>query len=245
MYAIRVKNLSRELSGVDAVQDISFDVSFGKILGLLGPNGAGKTTTLRILAGLLAPTSGYIEICGKKIPDELMEVRRRVGFLTYGMKLYSGFSLLENLKFFGQLRQLNRGTLTSRIDRLVEELGLAPFCKKRFEKLSSGEQQRATIANTLLHDPEVLILDEITLSLDVISSAFIIEFIKRERNRGKCILFSTHVMSEAEFLCDEIALIFKGRLIDHGSSHDLIARHNAQNLTAAFLASVQKAKNAA
>ena len=239
--AISVRNLTRELAGVQAVQGITFDAHFGRTIGLLGPNGAGKTTTLRILAGLLAPTTGEIEICGLRLPENQSEIKRQVGFLTSGMRLYDAFSPVESMTYFGRLHEIPGNQLQSRIEALVSDFEMQGFAHKAFGKLSAGEKQRATIANTLVHDPKILILDEITLSLDVHSSAFILDFVNRQRALGKCVIFSTHIMSEAEYLCDEIALINGGRVIDRGSPQELTLRYGASNLTAAFLAAVERA----
>ncbi len=183
--AIRVKNLVRELAGVQAVRDITLDAHFGRVTGLLGPNGAGKTTSLRIMAGLLAPTAGTVEICGLRLPENQCEIKRQVGFLTSGMRLYDAFSPVESMTYFGRLHELESRELRIRVEKLVADFGMQAFAHKAFGKLSAGEKQRATIANTLVHDPRVLILDEITLSLDVHSSAFILDFVRRERAAGK------------------------------------------------------------
>jgi sodium transport system ATP-binding protein len=134
---------------------------------------------------------------------------------------------------------MSRELIQSRCDELIAELGMEPFCHKRFAKLSAGERQRAQVAGALLHDPRILILDEITVSLDIMSSEAVLKFIRREKERGKCILFSTHVMSEAEYLCDEILMIHGGKILAQGASRELIARHGASNLTEAFLAAVR------
>ncbi|MBI3558727.1 MAG: ATP-binding cassette domain-containing protein [Deltaproteobacteria bacterium] len=242
--AIRAQNLARELAGVQAVKNITFEARFGSIVGLLGPNGAGKTTTLRILAGLLAPSQGTVEICGLRLPENQSAIKRQVGFLTSGMRLYDAFSPIESMAYFGSLHELERSALKHRIAQLVQDFGMQAFARKPFGKLSAGEKQRATIANTLVHDPRILILDEITLSLDVHSSAFILDFVRRERALGKCVIFSTHIMSEAEYLCDEIALIHGGQIIDRGSPPELIARYRGANLTAAFLSAVEQSGKA-
>ncbi len=237
---IDARHVSRELGGVSAVENLSLTAHAGQVIGLLGPNGAGKTTTLRILAGLMAPSRGHVKICGYSIPDEHEKARNQVGFLTSGMKLYENFSPRESFRFFGKLRGMKGPALESRIDELVAQFQLSEFCDRHFSKLSAGEKQRCTIANTVLHSPSVLILDEITLSLDVIASAFILDFVRDFVRQGsRCVLFSTHVMSEAEYLCNEIALIHKGRVIAQAPSETLKARYGAQNLTEAFLNAIR------
>jgi len=243
--AIKATKLSRELSGVEAVRDVSFKAHFGRIFGLLGPNGAGKTTTLRMLACLLEPSTGSLEICGNSISNRLEEVKRDIGFMTSGMKLYEAFTPEESLLYFGRLRGMSKASLRQKIDQLVADFEMSQFYRKRFGKLSSGEQQRTTIANALLHDPKILILDEITLSLDVISSAVILDFIKRERDRGRCIVFSTHSMGEAEYLCDDIGFIHQGQIITQGTARKIIHGSGAGSLTEAFLNAVKQVKGVA
>jgi sodium transport system ATP-binding protein len=238
LLAIQVSQLSRFLSGYPALNKLSFSVPYGHVFGLLGPNGSGKTTTLRVLAGLLAPGSGQVHVCGYHIPSQLDEIRSSVGFLTYGMKLYGNLTPRENLQFFGALRKIKKEQLETRIQNLISDFEMSTFCNKKFEKLSSGQQQRATIASIILHDPKILLLDEITLSLDIVSSSFIMDFVKEEKRRGKCIIFSTHNMSEAEYLSDKIGFIFKGSILDQGTSSELIQKYGVKNLTEAFLAAL-------
>ena len=242
IVAVRAQNLSRELSGTNAVNDVSFEIQFGKVYGLLGPNGAGKTTTLRMLACLLQPSAGSLEICGMDVVKNTQLVKRDVGFLTSGMKLYESFTPEECFNIFGRLRSMDAVTIKDRVDQLVTELELQDFFRKRIGKLSTGQHQRVTIANTLLHNPRVLILDEITLSLDIISTAFVLNIVKKERDRGRCIIFSTHSMSEAEYLCDEIGFIYKGTLVKQGSPKDIISSQKTSNLTDAFLSVMNSEK---
>ncbi|HUP57875.1 MAG TPA: ATP-binding cassette domain-containing protein [Bdellovibrionota bacterium] len=237
--AIRASELTRELGGVLAVNSVSFEARFGQILGILGPNGAGKTTLLRMLSGLLVPSLGVLEICGRRSPDELTAIKKEVGFLTGTMKLYGTLTPVESLNYLGTLRRMPPAEIRARSEELIAELGMSHFCKKRFARLSAGERQRAQIAATLLHNPRILILDEVTVSLDIMTSEAVLRFVKREKERGKCILFSTHVMSEAEYLCDEILMLHKGRVLDRGAGPALIQRHGARNLTEAFLSAVQ------
>jgi sodium transport system ATP-binding protein len=237
--AVRVSRLTRELGGVLAVNDVSFQARFGGILGVLGPNGAGKTTLLRMLAGLLVPSEGELEICGHRSPEDLARIKQEVGFLTGTMRLYAALTPLESLAFLGGLRGMSREKIRRRCEELVEALGMHSFCKKRFGKLSAGERQRAQVAGAILHDPKVLILDEITVSMDIMAAEAVLRWVRKEKEQGKCVLFSTHIMSEAEYLCDEILMIHRGRVLDQGESRQLISRHGAGNLTEAFLAAVR------
>jgi sodium transport system ATP-binding protein len=232
---IEVIDLSKEYPGVTAVGGISLTVEKGSIVGLLGPNGAGKTTTLRMLAGILRPSGGTISICGFNIDNDLTEIKKRIGFLSGDTQLYERLTVKEVLRFFGQLHQIPTERLELRIDRLVDDFGMADFADRRIGTLSTGQKQRANIARTIVHDPNVLILDEITASLDIVSSQFVIETLKELKRIGKAILFSTHIMSEAEYLCDQISLIYGGRIIDRGTLRELTTRRGCDNLTAAFL----------
>jgi len=233
-----LQEVSRELGGNLAVDRVSFAAHYGSITGILGPNGAGKTTLLRVLAGLLHPSSGEVTIAGYKAPQQLREIYRQVGFLTGTMRLYNRLTVRENLEYFGKIRGMTGGAIEERIALLAGQLGMQNILQKYFTNLSNGERQKTLIANTLLHDPQVLILDEITVALDVLSSEMLLKFVRQERERGKCILFSTHIMSEAEYLCDQIMLLHQGKCMDFGSAPELIRKYHATNLTEAFLACV-------
>ncbi|OUD16206.1 heme ABC exporter ATP-binding protein CcmA [Thioflexithrix psekupsensis] len=233
--AIHVKHLSKTYGEFKAVKNISFSAQSGQIVGLLGPNGAGKTTTLRLLAGIMAMSAGQIEICGYDISQHLFEVRRRIGFLSGDTQLYRRLSPRENMNYFGLLHQLPPAQLKQRIEQLIEQFEMQSFAHRPVEKLSSGQKQRANIARILVHQPRVLILDEITASLDIISSQFMMDFLKQEKQRGCSILFSTHIMSEAEYLCDHILLLYQGDILDEGSPEQLMQQSQAANLTEAFL----------
>jgi sodium transport system ATP-binding protein len=232
---IVVNALTKQYGDFVAVNNISFHVAAGQIVGLLGPNGAGKTTTLRMLAGIMGLSSGHIHICGYDIQRQLLAVRRKIGFLSNDTQLYRRLSARENMRYFGSLHELPAATVAERSQALIEQFEMQAFADRPIEKLSSGQKQRANIARVLVHDPQVLILDEITASLDIISSQFIMEFLRKARQRNRCILFSTHIMSEAEYLCDDILLIHQGHILDRGGPNDLIAKTQANNLTEAFL----------
>lgn len=236
---IQVTALTKRYADFLAVDQISFAVDKGSIVGLLGPNGAGKTTTLRMLAGILRPTSGTISICGFDGAADPMEVKKRIGFLSGDTQLYERLTVREILRLFGRLHQLPDDLLESRIETLIRRLEMTPFADRRVGTLSSGQAQRANIARTIIHDPAVLILDEVTVSLDIISSQFMLEILREFRAESKAILFSTHIMSEAEFLCDRIDLIHGGTIIDSGTATELVSKTGAANLTAAFLSLVK------
>ena len=231
------KNFRDKSRGERAVVDhISFEVGPGEILGLLGPNGAGKTTTLRMLATLLKPSSGRARIGGRDVTAEPAEVRRKIGFLSGDTGLYHRLTSREILRIFGRLNGIDERRLRSRIDEVAAMLRMEEFIDTKIDKLSTGMRQRTSLARTLLHDPPILILDEPTSGLDVPTARAIEEFIVEARRSGKCILYSTHVMEEAEFLCDRIAVINEGKIRIIGTMNELKAATGRQRLREIFLA---------
>jgi sodium transport system ATP-binding protein len=229
------EHLARRFAQVQAVTDVSVTVRAGEVVGLLGPNGAGKTTTLRMLAGILTPDEGYVRVCGIDVHAHPLEAKARLGFLSGDTHLYQRLTPTEVLTYFGTLYGLAPARIRERVEALVAELEMESFAPRPCSTLSSGQKQRANIARAFLHDPDLLILDEPTTALDVISGQFVVKAIQRKRAEGKAVLFSTHIMSEAEYLCDRIALVHAGRVIDQGPLDDLLARSGQQNLTDAFL----------
>ena len=229
------EGLVKRFGPVAAVDGVGLTVSAGEVVGLLGPNGAGKTTTLRMLAGILTPDAGCVCVGGLDIHDRPQDAKRRLGFLSGDTQLYQRLTTREVLRYFGRLYGMSDASIAARTARLVGELEMAEFADRPCGTLSSGQRQRANIARAFLHEPELLILDEPTVALDVISGQFIVESIRRERDAGRAVLFSTHVMSEAEYLCDRILLLHRGRIIDEGVLDDLLARSGVRNLTDAFL----------
>ena len=206
-----------------ALDGVSFEVHTGEVFGLLGPNGAGKTTLLRVLSGILAPTSGHAEILGIDVRADPLEAKRHLGFLSGDTALYGRLTVREVLAYFGRLHDLDEETLEDRIAFVTEDLQLQPFIDQRTAQLSSGQRQRANLARAFLTDPPVLILDEPTVGLDVISGRFVVDAIASARARGKAVLFSTHIMSEVEALCDRVGLLVRGRLMRIGTHAELIA----------------------
>jgi sodium transport system ATP-binding protein len=229
------ENLTKRFAGVEAVCAVSFRVREGEVVGLLGPNGAGKTTTLRMLAGILTPDAGTAVVDGIDVHAAPLQAKARLGFISGDTHLYQRLSPREVLRYFGRLYGLEGGTLERRIDALVDQLEMADFAHRPCGALSSGQKQRANIARAFLHEPRFLILDEPTTALDVITGQFIVEAIRRERAAGRGVLFSTHVMGEAEYLCDRILLLHRGRLFDAGTLPELLERSGERNLTDAFL----------
>lgn len=221
-----------------AVAGLSLQVRAGEIYGLLGPNGAGKTTTLRILSGLLKPTAGSATINGIDVADDSNSARAHIGFMTANTGLYQRLSPRELLTYFATLHGLDKSHTRNRVARLIDWLEMADFADLRCGALSTGQKQRTNIARALIADPPVLILDEPTLGLDVITNRLILEFIRRAGHDGKAILLSTHYLDEAESLCNRIGLLHEGRLIAEGTLPELQQRAGQQRLTDIFLALV-------
>jgi sodium transport system ATP-binding protein len=220
---------------IHAVDGVSFVCRPGQIYGLLGANGAGKTTTLRLLATLIAPTAGSALVAGLDVVRQPEQARASLGFLSTATALYGRLSALEMVQYFGRLHGLSEETLRQRIDEIFARLEMNEFRDRRCDKLSTGMKQKTSIARTLVHDPPVMIFDEPTSGLDVMTARTIVAFIRECRERGKTVIFSTHVMSEAEKLCDTIGIIHDGRLLTEGTIADLRARHGPGDLEDIFV----------
>lgn len=230
---------------INAVDGISLTVREGEIVGLLGPNGAGKTTLLRMMSKLMKPTSGTvsIEIGGTEIIDDI-EAKRQIGYLSNNTKLYGKLSAREFLRMLGTLYGKSSEETEERIAQMNGMLSMESFLDNRIEKLSTGQTQRTSIARCLVHDPKIYILDEPTLGLDILSGAAIIDFMKGERERGKTILYSTHYMEEAEYLCDRIAMIHRGKIIGEGTLCDLKGQTGKQSLREIFAGLMEEQEGA-
>ena len=197
---------------VKAVRGIDFECRPGEIFGLLGANGAGKTTTLRMLSTILAPTAGSATVFGHDIATDPISVRRCLGFYSASTALYPRLTARETIEFFARINRY-QGNVSERVDYLVERFGIARYAAARVDKLSTGMKQKVSIARTVAHDPPLLIFDEPTVGLDVLNALEMQGVIQEFRAQGKTILFSTHIMSEAEKLCDRIAIIHSGRIL--------------------------------
>ncbi|ACR79893.1 ABC transporter ATP-binding protein [Kosmotoga olearia] len=225
---------------VKAVDGISFKAVPGEIFGLLGPNGAGKTTTLRMIVTLLKPDSGKISVFGYDTVEDAREVRKRVGFLTSDMKLAGSLSPRELMYFFGDLNHIERSVVEKRIEELAEYLGMKDFLDERVSKLSTGMKQKAAIAISLIHDPQVIIFDEPTNGLDIITARMVTEFIKDFKKQGKTIIISTHIMSVAEKLCDKVGIILKGKLVENDYLENLYEKYQMNDLEDIFFAVAER-----
>src|SRR6202008_1961575 len=225
----------KKRGAIHAVDNISFICKPGQIYGLLGANGAGKTTTLRMLATILEPTDGTAVVCGHDVIDEPEEVRANVGFLSTATALYPRLTSREMVDYFGRLNGLGESTLKKRAAELFPRLQMTSCRDPRCDKLSTGMKQKTSIARTLVHDPQVMIFDEPTIGLDIMTARTIIEFIRECRQRGKTVIFSTHVMSEVERLCDVIGIIQSGKLLTEGSLAELRDRFHQNDLEEIFV----------
>ncbi len=223
---------------IRAVDNVSFVCNPGQIYGLLGANGAGKTTTLRMLATILEPTDGTAIVCGYDVIDEPEKVRANVGFLSTATALYPRLTSQEMVEYFGRLNGIPEHELKRRIDEIFTRLDMNSFRDRRCDKLSTGMKQKTSIARTLIHDPQVMIFDEPTLGLDIMTARTIIEFIRECRQRGKTVIFSTHIMSEVEKLCDMIGIIQSGKLLAEGSLAELRQRYRQHDLEEIFVSVV-------
>lgn len=213
-----VQNLSKTFydegrGEIRAVDSISFECREGEVFGLLGANGAGKTTTLRMLSTILTPTSGTASILGHDVVTDTQGVRKNLGFFSATTALYPRLTARETIEFFARINQYPADRVTARVDYLIDRFGLTKYAAARVEKLSTGMKQKVSIARTVAHDPLIIIFDEPTVGLDVLNALDVQETIKQLRSEGKTIIFSTHIMSEAERLCDRIAIIHSGHIL--------------------------------
>ena len=213
---------------------ITFEAKEGEIVGILGPNGAGKTTLLRMFAGIMEPTEGQVLIDNQDYKKHEIEIKKKIAFLSGNTKLYKDMSPYELLVMCGNYYDIDEKVLEERIKSVVEKFDMSKFLHQRISDLSTGQQQRTGIARCLIHDPKYYIFDEATSGLDIISSQVILDFIKNEKKNGKCILYSTHYMEEAENICDRVILIHKGKIIKSGIPKDIEKETDTTNLRDAF-----------
>ncbi len=223
---------------IKAVDDVSFTCRPGQIYGLLGANGAGKTTALRMLATLLQPTAGSATVAGFDVAAAPEKVRANVGFLAASTALYGRLTAREVIAYFGQLNGLADAEIAARTRRLADELVMHEFLDRRCDKFSTGMKQKTSIARTLIHDPAVMIFDEPTLGLDVMTARSIVRFVRDCRDGGKTVIYSTHVMAEVEKLCDVIGIIHSGRLVAEGTLAELQARYGEKDMEEIFVKAV-------
>lgn len=226
---IEVRGLKKKFGDVTAVDDVSFRVDAGEVYGLLGPNGAGKTTTLRILATLLAPDSGSARVAGHDITVDGEAVRANIGVVNGGMGLYDRLTGREILDYFGRLYGMSAAAIARRTAELDELLGLGDTLTRRAGGFSTGMTQKIVVARAVLHDPPVIYFDEATSGLDVMARRAVIDFVRAYPSKGRAVIYSTHVMSEVEELCDRAAIIYRGRMLAEGTIAEL--KHEGEGAT--------------
>jgi sodium transport system ATP-binding protein len=244
---IEVQGVSKVYSGsmkdpVRALTNVSFVARPGRVFGLLGPNGAGKTTTLRIISTVLRPTAGSVRVCGYDTVTDAAAVRHKLGFLSGSTGLYERLTPTEVIDYFGRLHGIERSALARRRGELFSLLGIDPFRGRLCGTLSTGQKQKVTIARALLHDPPVLVFDEPTTGLDVLVARAVLEAIEGLRSERRTIIFSTHILSEVERLCDDVAIVHKGELLRCGTKPEV--RGDSASIEDAFFA-VVRAREAA
>jgi sodium transport system ATP-binding protein len=217
-----------------AVGGVSFRAKAGQIFGLLGPNGAGKTTTLRILSTILKPTGGTASIDGYDVLTQAAQVRRQIGFMSANTAVYDRMTGWEMVEYFGRLHGIPKDELRPRMETLFEQLKMNDTRDVLGGKMSTGMKQKVSVARAVIHDPPVLIFDEATAGLDVLVARALLQTVAELRDRGKCIIFSTHIMREAEKLCDQIAILYRGRILAEGTLDELRDRHRERDLEELF-----------
>ena len=225
---LRVQSVTKRFGDFTAVEDLSFDVRAGRVFGFLGPNGAGKTTTIRMIVGITAPDEGKIELFGERMSANLQD---RIGYLPEERGLYKKMKIVDQLRYFAALKDVPRAVADKRIDKWLERMDLAEWKNKKTTDLSKGMQQKIQFISTVLHDPDLLILDEPFSGLDPINVEFMIEVMAEFKSQDKTIIFSTHLMETAERLCNDILLINKSRKVISGSLREVKASYG-KNLIA-------------
>ena len=237
--AIEINNLTKQFNNTWAVKNISFKIGKGKIIGLLGPNGCGKTTTIGMMLGLIKPSSGSVIINGQNIEHNRTKLLEKMNFISPYIELPKKLTVEENLKVYGRLYGVKN--LIDKISYLMEKLNLTDFKKRKTGELSSGQKNRVSLAKALINDPEILLLDEPTASLDPDVGDYIRGFIEDyAANGGATILLASHNMSEVERLCYEVLMMKDGEIIDKGKCSDLVNKHGRKNLEEVFLKLVRE-----
>jgi len=232
---IQVTHVSKRYNrSTMVVQDVSFHVEEGQIFGLLGPNGAGKTTLMQMISTLLTPTEGSITICGMDTKKSAQDIRREIGFLTTEIKLDPLSTPNQLFDFFGELYDIPKEQIPEKKKASFEQFGITPFADKRIVELSTGMKQKISIVISLIHDPKVIIFDEPTNGLDILTSRQVMDYLISLKSMGRAVLLSTHIFSVAEQLCDEIAILVDGRIVEQGSAEELQQKTGAGSFEEAF-----------
>ncbi|HET7650864.1 MAG TPA: ATP-binding cassette domain-containing protein [Gammaproteobacteria bacterium] len=235
---IEIRDISKHFGSVRAVQHVSFTAPNGKITGLLGPNGAGKSTTLRIISTVLRADAGTVMVDGTDVASAADAVRLKLGVLPHASGLYPRLTARENIRYFGALNGLPRAQLERRIDDLIGMLQMQEFADRPAKGFSQGQRIKVALARALVHEPNNIVLDEPTNGLDVMATRALRDIIRKLRDQGRCVLFSSHVMQEVAALCDDIIIIAHGRIVARGSPDALRAQTGEQDLEEAFVKAV-------
>ena len=235
---IEVNDLHKSFNEVKALQGVSFTAYDGQITGLLGPNGAGKTTTLRILYTIIRQDHGVARVDGFDTLTQPLQVQRNIGALPDSQGLYPRLTARENIRYYGRLHGLHGSDLENRIDRLAAMLEMDEFIERRTEGFSTGQRVKVAIARALVHNPGNVLLDEPTSGLDVMSTRSMRTFIRRIKDEGTCVLFSSHIMQEVSALCDNIIILQSGRVVACGTPAELLSQTGQANLEDAFVAAI-------
>ena len=231
---VSVNNLSKNFSSFEAVKEINFTINESEILGLLGPNGCGKTTTIGMMLGLLKPTSGEVIINGLNVEKNRINLLKKMNFISPYIELPKKLTVKENLMVYGKLYSVNN--INNRIDYLTETLRLSEFINKKTGELSSGQKNRVSLAKAVVNDPDILLLDEPTASLDPETGDFVRTFIEKISSEKKMsILLASHNMNEVKRLCKSILMMKDGKIIDRGTPSEIINKHGKKNLEEVFL----------
>ena len=235
---IEIRQLEKSFGAVKAVKDVTFNAPDGSVTGLLGPNGAGKTTSLRMLSGLMRPDSGGIMVDGVDVVADPIGAQVHMGLLPDSRGLYPRLTPREHIHYFGELRGMSAASLKARAGQLIDLLGLSDIADRRVEGFSQGERTKVALARAIVHNPRNVILDEPTNGLDVMSTRAMRELIRKLREEGCCVVFSSHIMQEVSALCDRIVVIAHGRVVAEGSPDELRRRTGCDSLEDAFVALV-------
>ena len=226
-----------------AVNGVSFEANEGEIVGILGPNGAGKTTLLRMVAGIMNPTSGDVQFDDMNYKRDEIKIKKSLAYLSGNTKIYNSISPYELLRMCAEFYEVKKDEIDNRIQEISKILEMDKFLYSRIGNLSTGQTQRVNIARCLIHDPKYYILDEATSGLDIISSQIILDFMKSEKKKGKCVLYSTHYMEEAENICDRVIMINHGNIIKEGTPDEIRKATKTSNLRDAFFALIGSDNN--
>jgi len=232
---IEVKDLKKSFGKVIALDGASFSAKDGKITALLGPNGAGKSTCLRILSTIIKPSSGEATVSGFDVLKDSFEVRKQIGVLPHNSGIYSRLNATENIEYYGQLHGIQAEELKEKTESLLEQLQMKDFCLRPAEGYSQGQKIKVALARALIHDPLNILLDEPSSGLDIMATRALRDIINSLKDRGKCILFSSHIMQEVETLCEDIVIINKGVVKFNGTIDEFRNHSGSQDLEEAFL----------